>query len=292
MLSVTRSQNPARFLGEVARNPVASAAAASTKASRLSGSESVFEARAATPAPDGGPDKAYDGFLVGGNGKTSYPPGTRLEDVPAIRPNNGKQATETIIFVNGIGESRASGANARHLQEIANSTGQNVVGLYNATEGTLNDLVQALKDKKDLGTNHAVDSLAQLVYGKLKSGEGVHLMGHSHGALVSARALEDVKNRLMLEDGMSKQAAESLLSKVKVETMGGASAHFTDGPRYVHYVNRADLVPMAFGLGRAGSDPGRGAKVVKFGFPNPFGIFGDAHNTGTYFKHWKPFDNV
>lgn len=239
----------------------------------------------ATPTPPGQPNTAYDGNLIGGNGQ-AYPPGTALADVPPTRPSNGP-GRGTLIFVNGIGESRAG--NKAHLQEMANGTGMNVVGLYNATQGSLKDLVQALKDKNDLGTNHAVDALADVVYSELQAGRPVRIAGHSQGALITSRALTDVKNRLMLEDGLTEAQAEAKLRNVGVETMGGAATSYPDGPRYVHYVNRADLVPMAFGLGAPNSDPGKGAKVVKFGFPNPFGIFGSAHSTSTYFKHYEPF---
>ena len=52
----------------------------------------------------------------------------------------------------------------------------------------------------------------------------------------------------MLEDGMSRNDAERLMNNIKVETFGGAARRFTDGPQYVHYVNRNDGVPQAFGL--------------------------------------------
>jgi len=73
-------------------------------------------------------------------------------------------------------------------------------------------------------------------------------LAHSQGAIITSRALTDVKNRLMAEDGMSRQDAERLMSNIKVETFGGASRRFPDGPQYVHYVNRNDGVPQAFGL--------------------------------------------
>jgi len=248
----------------------------------------VNASRAATPAPPGQPNKAYDGFLVGGDGN-AYPPGTNIADVPPTRPQ-GKQGQGTLIFVNGIGENRAG--NKSHLQEIANGTGMNVVGLYNATEGKLKDLIQSMGDTFDLGTNKAVDSLADMVYEKVKAGEPLRLMAHSQGGLITSRALTDVKNRLMLEDGMSKAEAEQAMGKIGVETFGGAASSYPDGPKYVHYVNRADLVPMGFGVGRPFSHPGKDAKVVKFGWPNPFGIFGNAHSTSTYFKHYQPFDGA
>ena len=229
----------------------------------------------AVPDKPGQPNEAYDGHLVGADGK-AYPPGTRIEDVPPVKPQSGN-GSGTLVFVNGIGESRAG--NAGHLQQIANRSGMNVVGLYNATQGTLKDLVQCLKDKADL------------VYAKVKAGEPVRVMAHSQGALITERALQDVQNRLMAEDGMSKADAQRAMGKIGVETFGGAGKSFVDGPKYVHYVNRSDIVPMGFGVGAPGSHPGAGAKVVKFGWPNPFGDFfgGKAHDTNTYFDHYQRF---
>lgn len=239
----------------------------------------------ATPLPPGQPNKAYDGQLIGGDGN-AYPAGTPLTDVPPTRPQHGP-GKGTLIFVNGMGESR--GSNKNQLQTMANGTGMNVVGVYNATEGSVKDLIQAAGDKLDLGKNACVDALADLVYSKLKSGEAVRIAGHSQGALITSRALSDVKNRLMLEDGLSEAEATAKLAKIGVETFGGAAGKYPDGPRYVHYVNRSDFVPMALGVGRPGSTPGKGARVVTFGFPNPLKMFGESHSTQTYFKHYQPF---
>ena len=235
---------------------------------------------APTPAPEGQPDKAYDGFLVGGDGR-AYPPGTRPQDIAAVKPNNGKTPTGTVIFVNGVGEGRSRFTNS-HLQEIANGTGQNVVGLYNGTEGQAKDLLQAVGDTFKIGKNKAVDSMADMVYQQIKSGQPVRIMAHSQGALITSRALEGVRNRLMLEDGMSKGEATRRMGQVTVETFGGAAPKWIDGPKYTHYVNKADIVPTWLGVGRPFfTDPGAGAKVVKFDDKN------DAHNTSTYFKHYQ-----
>ena len=66
--------------------------------------------------------------------------------------------------------------------------------------------------------------MADTVYSELKAGRGVHLMAHSQGALVTSRALNDVAQRLRIEDGMSQSQVEKLMSKAKVETFGGAAA--------------------------------------------------------------------
>lgn len=191
------------------------------------------------------PDKAFDGHFVGASGQT-FAPGTALSDVPAVTPQGGARNNETLIYVNGIRTNVAGQSNS--LQAIADATGSRVVGVHNATESGIADVLQSLGDKLDIGANPAVDTLADTVYNELRSGRDVHLMAHSQGAIITSRALQDVKNRLMLEDGMSRRNAEALMNNIRVETFGGASRRFPDGPQYVHYVNRNDGVPQAFGL--------------------------------------------
>jgi hypothetical protein len=112
-----------------------------------------------------------------------------------------------------------------------------------------------------------VDTLADTVYEEITAGRTVNLMAHSQGALITSRALQDVYNRLRIEDGLSRAATERLLSRVRVETFGGAAGSYPDGPRYVHYVNRRDPVASLFGLGPVANPlvrPGRGAVVHRF----------------------------
>lgn len=191
------------------------------------------------------PDKQFDGRIVGANGRT-FPPNTPLRNVPAVTPRGGARNGETLIYVNGIQTNVAGQAGS--MQAIADRSGSRVVGIHNATTGIVGDLSQSLGDKLDIGRNPAVDTLADTMYDELKAGRRPHILAHSQGAIITSRAVQDVKNRLMLEDGMSRREAERLLNNVKIETFGGASRRFPDGPQYVHYVNRNDGVPQAFGL--------------------------------------------
>jgi hypothetical protein len=216
------------------------------------------------PVNQNPPDTDFDGDFVGAGGQT-FSPGTRLSDVPAITPRNGATNNETLIYVNGIRTNVQGQVNS--LQAIADQTGSRVVGIHNATQSSAADILQSLGDKLDIGDNRAVDTLADTVYNELRAGREVHLLAHSQGAIITSRALQDVKNRLTAEDGMSRRDAERLMSNVKVETFGGASRRFPDGPQYVHYVNRNDGVPQAFGL-RSWLNPfahaGRGAVTHYF----------------------------
>ncbi|EPX59958.1 hypothetical protein D187_002702 [Cystobacter fuscus DSM 2262] len=241
----------------------------------------------------GGGDKKYDGVLVGAKGAT-FPPGTPLSQVPGVTPRNNAHPAETLIYVNGINNNKDT--QFASMQQLADRTGAKVIGVHNATEGMVSDLAQCVKDKLDKGKNPAVDTMADTVYAELKAGRGVHLVAHSQGALVTSRALNDVANRLRIEDGMSSAQVEKAMSKLKVETFGGAAAHFPDGPQYVHYVNKNDIVPTWFGQGDGDGvdewarDGGKGAVVRRF--EQGSGIEGTHSFDSVYLKHRVPFEQA
>jgi len=239
------------------------------------------------------PDRVFDGQLVGAGGQV-YPPGTPLSQVPGVTPRNNPNPSTTVIYTNGIANTKDD--QFRSMQAIADTTGARVVGVHNATEGQAADVIQCIKDKLDKGRNPAVDTLADTVYSELKAGRSVHLVGHSQGALITSRALKDVYNRLRIEDGMSKAQAEQAMSRINVETFGGAAATYPDGPNYVHYVNDKDLVPTLFGQGSS-NDPaefirhaGRGAVVHHFSHGS--GISGTHGLADAYLPQRVPFDQA
>ncbi|MBN1205694.1 MAG: hypothetical protein JXB05_12315 [Myxococcaceae bacterium] len=238
-------------------------------------------------------DKVYDGKLVGAGGQT-FNPGTPLSEIPGVTPRNNPNPTETILYVNGVGNTKDTQFHS--MQQIADTTGAKILGVHNATEGQVNDLIQAVKDKLDKGRNPAVDTMAETIYSELKAGRSVHVMGHSQGGLILSRALGDVARRLRIEDGMSKADTEKLLGQVKVETFGAAAARYPNGPQYVHYVNDKDLVPTLFGLGDGDSpldflrNPGRGAVVRHYEYGS--GISGTHRLDQAYLPFRVPFDEA
>lgn len=196
---------------------------------------------------------------------------------PAL-PRTGLQTSAPTIYVNGILNSVAD--QERFMSGLADATGSAVYGIHNASQGIFGDLWQSLRDKLDLGRNPPVDTVAEYVHDQLINGGNVpvNLVGHSQGALIISRALDDVRKQLLIEDGLSKQQVESLLSRVNVTTFGGASGHYPDGPQYTHYVNRGDYVAMPAGLGLdllpgvRLLHAGRGARIIRFtdfSLPNP-----------------------
>jgi hypothetical protein len=228
------------------------------------------------------PDAAFDGALVGANGKV-FPPGTPLELVPAVEPGPCTPADETILFVNGGRTNRDD--QVLNLQNIASALGARAIGIHNATVGLPQDLAQCLLDRLGVGENPAVSTLATTLGAELARGRPVHILCHSQGAAITCRALEQVAASLKAQ-GLSQPEVEQRLAAIKVETFGGASDHFPDGPRYVHYVNDADPVCALAGVtSPTAHHIGKGAEVRRFFDPGAPGPMGAHHFDDVYLRH-------
>jgi len=230
-------------------------------------------------------DIQRDGAWIGDQGSSSAP-GNPLAPV---LPTGALQTSVPTIYVNGILNSVED--QARFMQGLADATGSAVYGIHNASQGAFKDIWQSLQDKLDIGKNPPVDAVAEYVHSQLlASGDlPVNLVGHSQGALIISRALDDVKKQLLIEDRFSKQQVESILSRVSVTTFGGASGHYPNGPKYTHYINRGDFVAMPAGLGLdlIPGIPllhgGRDAKYIRFSdfsLPNP-------HDSNIYLNMYR-----
>lgn len=240
-------------------------------------------------------DVRFDGALVGADGRT-FAPSADWSSVPAVQPRQGATTNEIGIYVNGINTTKDD--QAASLQNLADRTGQPLIGVHNATAGFTRDLAQAGLDLNRIGNNEAVTSLTGLVLGKLDSGQPVHLYAHSQGGAITGRSLFEVRDQL-LQRGLSLQEAEAKLANVKVETFGAAIAGFPDGPQYVHYVNVSDPVPALVGVQTSGTllplnvltPLGEGARVIEFIDlrPNPI----DSHGfDDVYIRRRLPFDEA
>lgn len=221
-------------------------------------------------------DPKYDGCLVGAGGL--YAALTPLDVVAPVLPDNGAPVKETVILINGIMTDVA--IQQHDMQALAN-TGCAVRGVHNATAGMGNDLLECVLNKLNRGDTPAVDTLARLIAQGLLDDKPVRLIGHSQGALITARALQ-VVDAALRNTGMNDGAVKAKLASISVETYGGASSSYVDGPRYLHTINNADAVPMLSGIGLDALNPfgsiGENAAVRRFTRINAPGVGG---NCGT-----------
>ena len=186
-------------------------------------------------------DWRHDGALVGEKNTASL--NTPLDQVDAFLPSNGAEVRGTAVMINGIMSDLA--LQRAELQALAD-TGLRVVGIHNSTKGMLRDFAQSVGDKLGLANNKAVDTAARVIGQAVKQREPLHIVGHSQGALVASRALEEVLEELQKE-GLSQEQAEKALSPITVTSLGGSAWTYPEGPTYHHYYNDRDLVPLLTG---------------------------------------------
>lgn len=211
-------------------------------------------------------DWQKDGCFVGAGGQT-FAPEIPWKQVPPVRPNNGKPVFCTVVMVNGIMTDVA--LQASDMQKLAN-TGCNVIGIHNATRGMTMDLMQCMGDKLDLdmANNGATATAAKVVAEALNDPQPPKIVGHSQGALVVSNALGRAQTALLAQ-GLLPEQATVKLKALEVTTLGGASWTFPEGPRYNHFVNYFDAVPMGAGVGAVSWATGwTGDKVIRFGEVN------------------------
>jgi hypothetical protein len=207
-------------------------------------------------------DKPFDGKLVGA-GAATFPKGTPLAQIPGVQPD-GRPSNGSIVYVNGMLTPLSQ--QLADMKAIANTTGAQVLGVHNSTEGFVADGLQSASDVAGVGRNAAVDTLAEAMLTELKAGRAMHVFAHSQGAIITQRALR------LVRDQLGPQADEKL-KLLTIETFGGAGGLYPDGPKYVHYINKRDLVPNLFGIGWDGSirngGAGKGAELRYFDFAHP-----------------------
>jgi hypothetical protein len=193
------------------------------------------------------------------------------------------------LYVNGMNTSLTG--QTKSMQEIANKTGHEVIGIHNSTHGAMRDVGECIKDKMNVGNNGSHKTLTDTIYNHVKTNpkEPLNLVCHSQGGIITSRALRDVKNRLKLEDGMSSQQVQDSLKNVRVQSCGAAAVRYPKGPQYLHHVNTKDPVPQLFGGTLSGgiTDPGKHGPINRFS--NSKSLHG--MNT-TYVPHLVPFQNL
>ncbi len=250
------SEAAAQTLAEQARTDADAAQRDAAGARGAGGLQLILDANTPTTPTA---DLAFDGSVIGAGPRLGdpanpsgavYGAGTDARSVAPFKPANGT-ASEMVYEINGIQDDAA--AQARSAQALANRANVNVVAIHNATAGVgfniVWDLGQCLMDKTRLApaTNNATARLAYQLAIDIRESRPIHLSAHSQGALVTSGALTALKTVLVDNYGPAK--ADAILSKIKVETFGGAAASYPSGPQYTHYINVRDPVPTQTGLG-------------------------------------------
>lgn len=202
--------------------------------------------------------RQYDGHLVGAGGRIMTGNGTSLDDVTPVLPRSGKPDGR-VLFVNGIMNNL--GDQMKAMQGLADVTNAEVIGMHNATGGSVRDVLEAAGQKLGLRTPSVVKNTARIILDELAWNGPVRLAGHSQGGLILSQALSLVQETLKKE-GHSPDEIAKAMARIEVTTFGSAATSYPDGPKYTHVLNELD--PVAKGATALGYKAGKGAKMVWF----------------------------
>jgi hypothetical protein len=189
------------------------------------------------------------GKIIGSDGLI-YEPVIPVPQNLAFMHADTARSAAPILFINGI---NCEVSDAAHLaQQLADTTKSPVYALYNQTINLFHDVTQSLTDKLNITSKPAVETLCGIICDALRDSKPLHLVAHSHGAVVVSTALSHAISTLRAERHCGTDQLVNELGRITVETFGGAATIYPDGPRYIHYVDQRDPVCWYAGVGRFG----------------------------------------
>ena len=176
-----------------------------------------------------------------------------------------------IIYTNGINTPPA--AACATMRKIANERCAEVIGVYNATYGTVEDGLDSKNNIDRAGKEPAAKSQARLMAQMLnaKPPQKVTVYAHSQGGLITQEGLIGAKTSMQqnsydylrkqgVPPAQAKRQAAQLtrqrMSNVDVYSFGTAEKNWPDtGTRYHQFTNTADPVPKLISSVQANRGP-------------------------------------
>ena len=229
-------------------------------------------------------ERCLEGALRSKDRKTSPEDGQYMgNDCPKTSPNPPKTGRlpegclghggklPKIIYTNGINTPPA--AACATMRKIANERCAEVIGVYNATYGTVEDGLDSKNNIDRTGKEPAAKSQARLMAQMLtaRPPQPVTIYAHSQGGLITQEGLIGAKMSMqqnsydyLRKQGVppvqaKKQAAQlthQRMSNVDVYSFGTAEKNWPDtGTRYHQFTNTADPVPKLISSVQANRGP-------------------------------------
>lgn len=209
----------------------------------------------------GTPDVDMDGFFIGANGCLYDPDFVLSDDVPVV---GGEYdiGQDPLFVINGA-NTKSLHVDVR-MRSIAMIKKRPVIGIFNSPYG--NKLEESLKfiDSK----NKAVMTVRSEAYRRVTNGRRFAVFGMSQSGFMVGRGLTGLSSDLFSAFPLRYLYRQKLLGLVDAETAGTIGLHYPDGPNYVHYVNKRDIIPFLAGVMAPGAQPGRGSVIATFYYQN------------------------
>ncbi|MGB5235791.1 MAG: hypothetical protein WBN85_11540 [Candidatus Macondimonas sp.] len=199
--------------------------------------------------------RAMDGFFLGRDICLYDPALVSPERVPAFRGSRAPKDGPIMFYINGAnGSPWVTSVDIAALVERSQIV---VVGIFYYTTQ-----LDAADFTPRIPSGPAVRTLKGVIDTSLARGEPLHIRADSAGTAVVSEAISHVTEDLKK---YSRQPGDWLqpLDFLRVETVGALVKSFPDGPRYIHYVNKRDLIPK-LGIDRPSAHPGSRAVMAVF----------------------------
>ena len=202
-------------------------------------------------------DALYDGFLLGAGGCLYDPKLYTIDDVPPVEPEGGRATDIAGGFINGAWEDSVKSLS--NLQVIANNSGRPMVGIRNAARTSVGEVAELAPFSKSVRT------IADNIMHRINDGKRIRIWSTSQGTYYAARSVAVAKFRTR---SLSFKERKAKLDLIEMITAGAIAKFWPNGPRYVHYVNKQDLLPYIIGPSSPFAKPGRGAVFAELDYRN------------------------
>jgi hypothetical protein len=165
----------------------------------------------------------------------------------------GYDGIPKVMYTNGINTEEETCCDT--MRKLAESRCVEVVGVYNATNGTMPDVAECVQNINRAGTTPAVKTQVAFLEEQLAdpAQHEITLFAHSQGGLITQESLVKLRNDLTIkymigpppEPAAAAGAhAETEMSRVTVNSFGTAEEGWPKGPVYNRFTNTKDPVPI------------------------------------------------
>ena len=216
--------------------------------------------------PFGTSDQEMDGFFIGANNCAYNPLIVSSDEVPAVGQEYSHMG-EPIFMVNGANGTVVN--SEVRIKSVSISKQRPVIGIFNAPA----DLIGEINKFVDF-RNNAAETIRQETFSRVLVNRTFTVIGLSQAGFIVSHGLVLLKKDLIETFPYRYRHRKKLLKLVGVETVGAIALYFPNGPNYVHYVNKRDILPLVAGMGSNRSHPGRGAVIASFYYYNKDCDFG------------------
>lgn len=200
--------------------------------------------------------KQFDGYYIGSQNQTSddshapvaFHAHSNPHEIPPITSPQGQNSEASTRFCfNGLNTTIHE--HYEFLKTLSDFHEAPLVGVHSAKmKNVRGEFKRGIDDSLDRRDNPTINTGRDLVLSTILANEPLSLIGISHGCSILTKALNRAAFLLREQKGWSTEQVEEAFALLKIETYGGATWSYPDGPQYRHYIYKPDPVPFTFGL--------------------------------------------